>query len=318
MSRLHSKYVPIALLVLVQIICMQVNRDALAAQGGYTNYVPGLYGSFGVAVAPDPGFYMLNDAYYYAADGSNRRIIQGAQVQGEIDLAVGAYILTGLWVTDKELFGGRYALGADLPLIYTDLSGRFEFEGVSIPFDDDGVKVGDLGVVPIALFWNFGNVHINAYESIIVPIGQYDPDELINGGLGYWSFDTVVAGTYLHPEKGFELSAAIGYIFNTKNQDIDFQTGQEFHLDWMINQYLSEVFAVGLQGFYYKQTTADSGSAVVIDDFKGEAAGLGPAAMWGTKIGGKDAFFTFKWLHEYHAENRLAGNHFFLNLTIDF
>lgn len=42
-----------------------------------------------------------------------------------------------------------------------------------------------------------------------------------------------------------------------------------------------------------------------------EAAGLGPAAMWTTKIGGKDAFITFKWLHEYHAENRLAGNHFF-------
>jgi hypothetical protein len=203
-------------------------------------------------------------------------------------------------------------------LIYTDLSGRFDFEGGSLPFDDDGVAVGDLGVVPVALFWNFGNFHINAYESIIVPVGQYDPNELINGGLGYWSFDTVVAGTYLHPEKGFEVSAALGYIFNTESQDVDYRTGQEFHVDWMINQYLSETFALGLQGFYYRQTTADSGTAVVVDDFKGEAAGIGPALMWLTKVKETDLFVNLKWLHEFHAENRLEGNHFFVNATLAF
>jgi len=292
--------------------------QAVAAQGGYTNYVPGLYGSFAVAVAPDPGFYMLNDFYYYTADGNSTRVIQDAQVQDDIDLDVGAYIATGFYVTEKTLFGGLYGFGGEIPVIYTDLSGQFDVAGTPFPFDDDGVSIGDPGVVPIALFWNFGNFHINAYEFIVVPIGQYDKDELINGGLGYWSFDTVVAGTYLHPEKGFELSAVLGYIYNTENQDIDYQTGQEFHLDYMINQFLSETVAVGLQGFYYKQITADKGSAVILDDFKGEAAGIGPALMWATKVKDVNLFINVKWLTEFHAENRLKGDHFFLNVTLDF
>lgn len=310
-----KKYLPAAALLVFVLITAPSGH---AAQGGYTNYVPGLYGSFAVAVAPDPGFYMLNDFYFYTADGNKARVIQGAQVQADIDLNVAAYIATGFYVTDKELFGGRYGFGGEIPLIYTDLSGQFDVAGTPFPFDEDGTGIGDPGVVPIALFWNFGNFHLNAYEFIVVPLGQYDKNEAINAGLNYWTFDTVVAGTYLHPEKGFELSVAVGYIFNTENQDIDYQTGQEFHVDYMINQYLSETFAVGLQGFYYKQTTADSGSAVIVDDFKGEAAGIGPAVTWGTKIKDVGLYLTGKWLYEFHAENRLKGNHFFLNVTLDF
>lgn len=289
-----------------------------AAQGGYTNYVPGLYGSFAVAVAPDPGFYMLNDFYYYKADGNKARVIQGAQVEGDLNLDVAAYIATGFYVTDKELFGGRYGFGGEIPVIYTDLSGQFDVNGTPFPFDEDGAGIGDPGVVPIALFWNFGNFHLNVYEFVVIPIGQYDKDEAINAGLNFWTFDTVVAGTYLHPEKGFELSAVLGYIYNTENNDTDYQTGQEFHLDYMLNQFLSETVAIGLQGFYYKQVTGDSGSGALLGDFKGEAAGIGPAIMWATKAGNRDVFVNLKWLHEFHAEHRLEGDHFFLNLTIDF
>jgi hypothetical protein len=310
-----KRYLPAAALLVFVLITAP---SGYAAQGGYTNYVPGLYGSFAVAVAPEPGFYMLNDFYWYTADGNSTRVVQDAQVQADINLDVGAYIATGLYVTDKTLFGGRYAFGGEIPVIYTDLSGQFDVAGTPFPFDDDGVGIGDPGIVPIALFWNFGNFHLNAYEFIVVPLGQYDKNELINAGLNFWTFDTVVAGTYLHPEKGFELSAAVGYIFNTENQDIDYKTGQEFHVDYMINQYLSETFAIGLQGFYYKQTTADSGSAVLIEDFKGEAAGIGPAVTWGTQVKDVGLYLTAKWITEFHAENRLEGDHFFLNVTLDF
>ena len=220
-----------SLLVVLAVGALKISA-AEGAQGGYTNYVPGFYGSFGVAAPLEPGFYMLNDFYYYSADGSKGRVIQGTQVEADLDMDFGGYVLTGFMVTDKELFGGRYGFGADLPIIYGSISGQFDAAAESFAFDDSRFVIGDPGVIPISLFWNFGNFHLNAYESIIVPIGQYDQDELINGGLNYWSFDTVVAGTYLHPDMGFELSAAIGYIFNTENQDIDYKTGQEFHLDY--------------------------------------------------------------------------------------
>ena len=128
----------------------------------------------------------------------------------------------------------------------------------------------------------------------------------------------MLAATYLDEEKGLELSAAAGYIYNTENDDTNYQTGQEFHTDYMLNQFLSETLAIGLHGFYYKQITGDSGSGALLGDFKGEAAGIGPALMWIPKIKDKDVVISLKWLHEYHAEHRLKGDHLFLNFTLTF
>jgi hypothetical protein len=106
--------------------------------------------------------------------------------------------------------------------------------------------------------------------------------------------------------------------YNTENDDTDYQTGQEFHLDYMLNQFLSETFAVGLHGFFYEQITGDSGSGAILGSFKGEAAGIGPALMWIPKIKDKDVVISAKWLSEFDTEHRLEGDHLFLNLTMAF
>jgi hypothetical protein len=292
--------------------------SAFAAKGGYTNYVPGLYGDFAVSVPPDPGFYLRQDLYYYTADGDKAWFVQGEQIRAELDLDVGCYLLTGFMVTDFKLLGGRYAFGADIPIVFGSIAGTFAADSTVFSFDEDRTAFGDLGLIPISLYWSFGNFHFNVYESVIVPTGSYDASRAIDAGLNHWSFDTVVGATYLHPEKGFELSAVLGYIYNTENTDIDYQTGQEIHLDVMVNQFLSETVAVGIQGFYYKQVTGDSGRGAVLGDFKGEAAGIGPAVMWATQIKEVGLFVNFKWLYEFHAENRLEGNHFFVNATLAF
>ena len=90
------------------------------AEGGYTNYVPGLYGDFGVAVAPDPGFYLRNDLYYYTADV--KRSVKFGEIRTDLELETAMYMLTGLKVLDREILGGRYAFGAFLPVVYADLS----------------------------------------------------------------------------------------------------------------------------------------------------------------------------------------------------
>jgi hypothetical protein len=184
--------------------------------------------------------------------------------------------------------------------------------------DEERTLFSDPGIVPASFFWNFGDFHINVSETITIPLGSYDEDKDVNGGLNYWSFETVVAGTYLHPEKGFEISASFGHLYNTENNDTDYQTGQEFHVEYMLNQFLSETFAIGIQGFYYKQITGDSGKGALLGDFEGEAAGIGPAMMWATKIKDVNLIISAKWLHEYHAKHRLEGNHFFLNFTLAF
>lgn len=55
-------------------------------------------------------------------------------------------------------------------------------------------------------------------------------------------------------------------------------------MDVVFNQFFSESFAAGIHGFYLKQITGDSGEGAVLDDFKAEAAGIGPALLWNTQI----------------------------------
>jgi hypothetical protein len=289
-----------------------------AAEGGTSNYVPGLYGDFAVAVASAPGFLMRHDLYFYTADAEKQRFVQGEQIRADLDLDTGMYLLNVFMVLDTEILGGQYAFGANLPIIYGSLSGNFVVGPEAIPFDDNGITIGDLGIIPISLNWNSGNFHFNLYESIIVPIGSYDKSRLINGSLNYWSFDTDFAATYFHPEKGHEVSAVLGYIYNTENSDTSYHTGQECHLDYMLNQFLSETFAVGLQGFYYRQITGDKGSGALLGDFRGEAWGIGPAVMWATKVKNIDLYINLKWFHEFNVENRLEGDHLYVSATMDF
>ncbi len=66
----------------------------------------------------------------------------------------------------------------------------------------------------------------------------------------------------------------------TENNDTDYQSGTEFHLDFTANQFLSETFALGVRGYYYNQFTGDSGSGARLGDFQGESFGLGPGFIW--------------------------------------
>ena len=143
-------------------------------------------------------------------------------------------------------------------------------------------------------------------------------DDVANTGLNYWTFETDFAATYLNPETGQDYSVVLGYGYNTENDDTDYQSGDEVHLDYTINQFLNEEWAIGLHGFYYKQISGDSGDGALLGSFKAEAAGVGPALMWIPKSMGGNKAFILKWINEYHAENRMEGDHVFASFAISF
>ncbi|MGI9493623.1 MAG: SphA family protein, partial [Geminicoccaceae bacterium] len=190
-------------------------NDTRAAEGGYSNYVPGTYGDFAVAVAPDPGLTLRNDVYYYSADES-RAVLQG-QVRADLDIALTIDFLTAFYMTERHILGGRYAFGAVGQLARTDIEAEASTEIGSIGIEDDKIGLGDVTLIPWSLFWNFGNLHVNFAEYIVAPTGFYDNDDLANNGLNYWSFDTNIAMTYLDPAWGYEVSFDVGYIYNTEN-----------------------------------------------------------------------------------------------------
>lgn len=200
-----------------------------------------------------------------------------------------------------------------------DISGELSAGPASVDFSDDKTSYGDITLVPGIFYWNNGDkLHFTQSFYIVAPVGDYDDSDLANTGLNYWTFETDFAMTYLNQETGQDYSVVLGYGYNTENDDTDYKSGDEWHVDYMFNQFLSESWAIGLHGFYYRQISGDSGDGALLGDFKAEAAGIGPAVMWvPPKCEGRVTFVA-KWLSEYDSENRLEGDHVFLSFMMSF
>ena len=291
-------------------------NSAQAAEGGYSNYIPGTYGDFAAAVEPPTKLTIRNDIYHYNAD--TKKAVLSGLIEVDADLEIDMNLLTLLYKPGVEVFGAQYGFGALVPIVHMDINAGIRIGGFPVRRQDDVVGLGDIALIPGILFWRSGNYHFTLAEYIVTPTANYDSNDLANPGLNYWSFDTNVAATYLNEETGQDYSINIGYIYNTENSDTDYQTGQEFHVDYMINQFLSEEWAIGISGYYLKQVTGDSGDGAFLGDFKAEAAGFGPALLWNTKVGDQEVSFIAKWIHDYHSENRLEGDHVSLSFAMGF
>jgi hypothetical protein len=306
---------PKRLLILIFAAISAAPQLARGAEGGYSNYIPGTYGDFGMALAPAETWTLRNDFYFY--DASTKLSLRSGKTEVGADLDFFMNFTTLLYKPELEVFGAQFAAGVFVPLVDLDIASSLRVGDQLISVSDSASGLGDIALVPLALYWTSGNIHTWFSQFIVTPTGAYNVDNLINNGLNYWSFDTNFALTYLNPETGRDLSFNIGHIYNTKNDDTDYQTGRELHLDIVLNQWLSETFAIGLHGFYLKQITGDSGSGALLGDFKAEAAGVGPALLWTKRLGNQDVSFIVKWLHDFHAENRLEGDHIFLSFALD-
>lgn len=261
-----------------------VAERAIAAEGGASNYFPGAYGTLLVGLAPEPGPVFASLNLFYSAEAS-RAVLEG-QVEYGIETDAFYTLMQGLYTWDAPAIGGRFAIGGYLPLGYASLDSSLSAAPGSISTSDDEFGLGDIGLIPASFYRSTGNFHFNLYELVIVPTGQYSAVNSVNIGRNYWSFDTVLAATWFNAESGTEISIIPGLMFNTENPDTDYRTGTEFHVDFMVNQFLSDTFAVGLHGYAYTQISGDSGSGAILGDFKGKSYGIGPSISWIPGFGG--------------------------------
>jgi hypothetical protein len=300
------RYASFCLVVLFLVKTAFPAPAAFAAEGGASNYFPGSYGDFAVAVAPEPGWLFLNYNLFVDAD-VDRTVLQG---RVNISLETFAYINMSslLYTCKKPVLGGRFAMGGFLPIGYADLKAQVSAP-INANVDDSETALGDIALLPASLYWNKGNWYFNLYEMIVTPTGQYDVSNNVNLGRNYWGFDTVFALTNLNMENGREYSLVTGYIFNDENDDTDYETGDELHIDAMFNQFLSESFAIGLHGYYYEQVEGDSGSGAFLGDFKGDSYGIGPSFLWVPASGGGKFSVSGTWLHDLGATNRLESDY---------
>jgi hypothetical protein len=164
--------------------------------------------------------------------------------------------------------------------------------------------------------WHKEDHHYLLAASVNVPVGDYDVRRLANVSLNRWATDISAAGTWLLPEEKIELSLATGITFNGENDDTNYETGTEFHLETAAFYQFTPSFSVGLNGYHYQQVTGDSGAGAESGDFKGRVTALGPGMSGTFNAGPLPVSASFRYFHEFKVKNRLEGDAVWLTLTI--
>lgn len=289
-------------------------NDALATEGGGGAYPNGAEDFLSGAVPP-PGTYFINYFDYYSADKFADN--NGDSMIPGFKLNVTADVLRFIHVTNKQVLGGFWGVHVFVPLMNVDVE-------TNTPLGNDSkAGLGDIIVDPFILSWHSKNWHVATGVDIYIPTGSYDKDELANLGRNYWTFEPILAGTYI-TDNGFEASAKLMYDFNTKNKDAslltppgttEYLSGQEFHMDYTLAKKFSSLnLSLGLTGYYYQQVTEDEANGTELNDSKGRVLAVGP----GVKYDYKNMTMSLKYQIETAAKNRPEGDNLWFKFIYAF
>jgi hypothetical protein len=293
-------------------LCLPVGwQTARAAEGASSTYLLGSR-TAGAGIQPPPGLYFQNDIYFYSGgvDASIEVPLRGAVVAG-IEAKAALELATLLWSTPTDILGGNLGLIAVIPLGYKSVDA---FAGVLSVTDSD-VAFGD-PQFGANIGWHADKFHWQVGTMVNVPIGKYDVNDLANMGFNRWSLDVYGAGTWLDPDTGLELSAAMGVVFNGRNPATDYDTGNELHFEWAAIKHFTPQFSAGAVGYAYQQISPDGGSGAALGDFEGRVFAIGATAAYDFKLGQLPLSTRVKYFHEFATENRLAGDA--VTLTVGF
>lgn len=290
-------------LILLLILTLIFALPAAATEGGGGAYPSGAEDFMGGALPP-PGTYFINYLTYYSADKFENTALTDFKINAVAD------VLRFVHVTDQKVLGASWAMHVFVPVVYLDV----HFMGGR----DNRWGLGDIIFDPFILGWHSKNFHVTTGLDIFAPTGDYDENHLANPGRNYWTFEPVIGVTYLS-DSGIEVSGKFMYDFNTKNTDHalgDYQSGQEFHVDYAVGYHLGKQWVLGAAGYYYQQTTDDELNGVKFgpDGFKGRVWAIGPAVSYSYKKMG----FTLKYQNEFAAQNKPEGDKYWFKFSYVF
>jgi hypothetical protein len=289
--------------------------EAQAAEGALGFYLLGSKTSM-AGFVPPPGTYLADFNYYYSGSTDIDINIGGVDITGGVDANAYIKLFNGLWVAPDKVLGGHAAFSVAVPIGWKSVSvGVGIVGGPGTGFEADDAHIGD-PVLGASLGWHEGNWHWSIGTLVNVPVGYWERGDVTNIGFNRWAADLTGAVTYLDMKTGLELSGAAGFTFNGENDETNYKTGTEFHLEGAAMQHLSKTFALGLQGYFYQQVTGDSGAGARLGDFEGRVIALGPAIDFSFALGKIPVSGNLRYFHEFDVENRLEGDAGYLNFVI--
>lgn len=268
----------------------------MGAQAGATEGGGGAYPNgaedFMVGAAPPPGIYFINYFNFYSAPGFKDN--DGNNALPKFHLNVYADVFRLIYMTKESFLGGNWGMHLFVPIVHMDT----EVPGAN----GHRTGFGDVIVDPFILSWHWKNFHVTTGVDTYIPSGSFKANPLTPLGRNYWTFEPVVAGTFI-TDSGFQVSTKLMYDFNTLNTDTDYMSGQEFHLDYVVGQKVGD-FNLGVGGYYYQQTTDDTKRGHTVPDNKGMTVSVGPVVQYNYK----NMSFTGKYYYEVESNNRPQGS----------
>lgn len=267
---------------------------ALATEGGGTVYPNGA-DNFAAGAMPPPGTYGMLFATHYSADHVNDANGNDLNIPG-FKVTANVVAPRFIWVTGAKLLGGDLSLHAIVPVVNLKVS----VAGNS----QTKTGLGDITTGPGIGYHHSPNLHSLLGVDFYLPTGGYDKTNLANIGRNTWAIEPLYILSYIDPT-GFNGDIKAGYIFNRRNKDTDYTSGQEFHFDYALGWGLGNGFTAGVGGYYYQQTTDDKQAGATLANSKGKTFAIGPSVKYDS---GKGWFVTLKWQKETAVENRAQGN----------
>ncbi|MGL4808316.1 MAG: SphA family protein [Giesbergeria sp.] len=296
-----------------------------AGEGGTSHPVPGSMSALIDAVpVTGPGLFVKPMVMNYRGE-AKALIPTAAGVVANLEATVNTLAVVGGYTFGEKLFGATYTAVAALPYSFMDVSANAQLPGGGTRRISNNVSgFGDLTVIPVMLGWKDADSpwQFNALLPIYAPTGSYELGRLGNPGLNYWTFDPIVGVAYNNAQNGFNAVLNTGYAINTTNSATDYKSGEMLHFDGSVQQILpvgNGLLTLGLEGFYFQQTSCDSGAGATLGCFKGKTAGLGPAVGYILPLSKTETLvLEAKWLAEIDVEKRLKGDFIWLKAVYKF
>jgi hypothetical protein len=266
---------------------------------------------------PPPGDYFLDYLGYWGGtlkDGGGHKVSFPGNKNASLDATFDA--LRWVHVTNTKILGADYGFHVIVPLVNLSID-HPAFGGRASHFG-----VGDIVVDPFVLGWHRGDWHTILALDVFLPTGHYDKnDPRVSIGANYTSFEPVFAVSWL-PSSGWEASAKVMYNTKTKNDDTDYQSGDELHVDWLVGRTMGK-WGLGVAGYYLRQVTDDkiAGEKVAAADGvwsagrRGQVFAYGPSIKYTTP---SHVSLMAQWVYETHVENRFDGNTVVLKAVVPF
>jgi len=254
------------------IILTQLLSHGVFPQGHYTgsSFNPGDY------FAPHAGWIIpvwygyANMNYYNQASKKSDQLINPAldnptELQIQQNVKTHSFILMAIYGGKGKVLGANWGMmiiptlnspNASIALDYYSSqtgSGSYIFTNKSLGF-------GDMYIQPIWLSWTKGKFSYALNYGIWAPTGRYKPNDLDNGGHGYWSHNIRLAFK-AKPTHKLHITLATTLELNQWQKDTDFKEGSHLTFDlggsYILNTKGDEI---GLFSHYTRQISDDRGT----------------------------------------------------------